>query len=133
MVTSPTDAAFTSIAHRLSASGDGRPASYFCDEDRQLGAHLTPLAQCRPVEPLTGERPRSALTLNDYRLLIAPGKNQIAANRVYEQLGINPAAWHDAQAEGGRFQGVAIGNAPRAKYLPRRRESRLLRTRQGYG
>jgi len=29
---------------------------------------------------------------------------------VCEQLGINPAAWHDAQAEGGRFQGVAIGN-----------------------
>jgi len=72
-------------------------------------AHVIPLT-CRPVEPLTGERPRHALKRDEYRLLIAPGKNQTAASRVCEQLGINPAAWHDAQADGGRFQGVAIGN-----------------------
>ena len=117
MVTSPAAAVLTSIAHRLSAAGKGRPAHYFCDEDRQLGAHLIPLAQCRPVEPLTGERPRSTVTLDDYRQLIVPGKNRTDLQRVCEHLGINHAAWQDAQTTGGRFQGVAIGNrAARAAF-----------------
>jgi REP element-mobilizing transposase RayT len=110
MVSDPADATFTSIAHRLCAAGEGRKATFFCAEDRQLGAHLTSLAECRPVDPLTGERPRSHLTLDDYRALVVPGKPTSEAARVCAALGINPSAWYDAQREGGRFQGVAVGS-----------------------
>lgn len=110
IVSDPADAVFTSIAHRLCAAGEGRKSSFFGDEDRQLGSHLTPLTQCRPVESLSGERPHSNLTLSDYRALVSPGKLTSDAKRICAQLGINPDAWYDAQREGGRFQGVAVGS-----------------------
>jgi REP element-mobilizing transposase RayT len=110
MVNDPALAVFTSIAHRLSAAGIGAKPSFFNEEDRHLGSHLTPLTECRPVEPLTGERPRSTLTLDDYRALVVPGKPTSEAARVCTELGINPSAWSDAQREGGRFQGVAVGS-----------------------
>jgi REP element-mobilizing transposase RayT len=117
IVTDPADAEFTSIAHRLCAAGDGRKVSFFCDGDRRLGAHLTPLTECGPVDPLTGERPRGSLTLVDYYALVIPGKPTTDAERVCAQFGINLSAWHDAQREGGRFQGVAVGNrAARAAF-----------------
>jgi REP element-mobilizing transposase RayT len=117
MVQDPADAVFTSIAHRLCAAGEGRPAKYFCDEDIQLGKQLIPLSACRPVEPLTGERPTSALSLSDYRELVSPTKRSAEVARICTTLGINPTTWYDAQHEGGLFQGIAVGNrAARAAF-----------------
>ena len=117
MAQDPADAVFTSIAHRLSAAGAGQQPSYFCDEDQRLGAHLTPLVDCRPVDPLTGDHRRGVLTLAEYASIIAPGKPTSEAIQVCTHLGIDPQAWSEAQREGGRFQGVAIGTrASRAAF-----------------
>ena len=117
LATDPADANFTSIAHRLSAAGVGQPPSYFCAEDRRLGAHLTPLLDCRPVDPLSGSQQRGGLTLSEYAAIIATGKPTSEAIQVCTQLGFDPQSWSKAQREGGRFQGVAIGTrASRAAF-----------------
>jgi hypothetical protein len=110
MVTDPADALFTSIAHRLCAVGSGRAASFFHEDDGRLGARLTPLSACYPVDPVTGGFSNAAVTLDEYRALVVPGALSPTTRTVCQGLGIDATAWRTAIGEGGLFQGVAVGN-----------------------
>lgn len=109
MVTDSADAVFTSIAQRPLAADSGRRAGFFHEEDRRLGAHLTPLSACHPVDSVTGERHRAPVTLEEYRGLVAPGALSPTARTLCDRVGIDATAWRTAIGEGGLFQGVAIG------------------------
>ncbi len=86
MVTDPADALFTSIAHRLCAVGSGRAASFFHEDDCRLGACLTPLSACHPVDPVTGGFSNAAVTLDEYRVLVVPGSLSSATRTVCQGL-----------------------------------------------
>ncbi len=101
---------FTSIAQRLHLGGIGRPASFFHEDDCRLGAHLTPLSGCHPVDSVTGDRPNALVALDEYRALVSPGAQSATARTLCQRLGINAAAWRTTLGEGGLFQGVAVGN-----------------------
>ncbi|MEK7415433.1 MAG: hypothetical protein AAB263_19170 [Planctomycetota bacterium] len=110
MVTDPADAVFTSIAQRLCAAGSGRKASFFHKDDCRLGAHLTSLSACHPVDAVTGERDHAPVTLDEYRALVTPGALTPIASACCDRLGIDATAWRSTIGEGGLFQGVAVGN-----------------------
>jgi len=110
MVTDLADAVFTSIAQRLSVAGIGRRPVYFHEDDRRLGACLTPLSACHPVNGLTGEREHGPVTLDDYHALVAPGPLSSTARTCCDRLGIDAVVWRTAISDGGLFQGVAVGN-----------------------
>ena len=110
MVTDPADAVFTSIAQRLFADGIGRKVSFFHEDDCRLGALLTPLSGCHPVDSMTGDRPTGPVTLDEYRALVAPGALSPTARTACDRLGIDATVWRTTIGEGGLFQGVAVGN-----------------------
>ena len=110
VVTDPADAIFTSIAQRLHSAGIGRKAGFFHEDDRRLGAHLTPLSACYPVDAVTGERYRAPLTLDEYHALVSPGTLTPTARTLCGRLGIDATTWRTGIGEGGLFQGVAVGN-----------------------
>ena len=110
LVKDPADAVFTSIAQRLSAGSIGRPPEFFHEDDRRLGALLSPLSACHPVGSVTGERGHGTVTLDEYAALVAPGALSTTATACCERLGIHAAAWRLTIGEGGLFQGVAVGS-----------------------
>ena len=133
MANNPAEAVFTSIAHRLSAAGTGQQPLYFCAEDCRSGAHLTSLADCRPLDPLTGVHQRAGLTLAEYASIIARGKPTSGAIQVCAHLGIDSQAWSEAQREGGRFQGSLLGGVPLARPLRRHQARKSLPTKTACG
>ncbi len=96
---------FTSIAQRLHLVGIGRRASFFHEDDCRLGAHLTPLSGCHPVDSVTGDRPNGPVTLDEYRALVTPGVLSPTARTLCERLGINAAAWRTTIDEVGPVPG----------------------------
>jgi hypothetical protein len=117
MVSDPADAVYTSIAQRLRVAGSGRKASFFHEDDRRLGDHVTALSSCHPVDAVTGACHQAPVSLDEYHALVVPGALSPIARSLCDRFGIDVTAWGSAIGEGGLFQGVAVGKrAARAAF-----------------
>ena len=99
-VEQPERAAYASLRARVHPEGLAGTA------EALLAAHLTPLEQIAPADPLSGRIDACALDLQDYRQLVCAGCGLAQdPGRGAATLGVEAAAWRKRMGAAGMFQG----------------------------
>lgn len=117
LVKDPTKSLFTSIRHRQARVQGARSKSNALDSD--LGKCLVAMPQCGPINRRSSKQEAWSLSESDYVSLVREtatlGKRsgRVAVSQAFavvQQLGIKPAAWAAAMAQGGSMGGCVLGS-----------------------